>query len=283
MSAKRICVTGSRGFLGKALCAELAARHLTPVHFDHPQDVRDKRAIAKAVLGVDGVINLAGVLGTAETIGAEHEAADVNILGALNVMDCSIDFPLVQIATGHEGQLNPYAITKHCATELALSRARWTQQKIAVVRAYHVYGPGQKMCAPHGHSKVRKIIPSFIARALTGMPLEINGDGHQLIDLVYVEDVAKVLADALQGPYGEITEAGTGQSSSVLQTARDVLEAIPQSKSLIEHVEMRKGEPEGAVVIAIDPKCYRVWPFMLEETIQWYREELGRTVRFVAA
>jgi nucleoside-diphosphate-sugar epimerase len=106
--------------------------------------------------GVDAVINLAGVLGTAETIGEEYEAAHVNILGALNVFDVFRNVPIVQIATGHEGQPNPYAITKSCITGLALSRAQWMGQQIAVVRAYHVYGPGQKMCAPHGHSKVRK-------------------------------------------------------------------------------------------------------------------------------
>jgi UDP-glucose 4-epimerase len=270
---RRILVTGGKGFIGSRVCAELERRGDIPISFDHPNDVRDAAMLAMFA-HVDGVINLAGVLGTAETIGAEYEAAHVNILGALNVFDVFRNVPIVQIATGHEGQPNPYAITKSCITGLALSRAQWMRQKIAVVRAYHVYGPGQKMCAPHGHSKVRKIIPSFVARALTDMPIEINGDGLQVVDLVYVDDCGKVLVDALDGPYGEVLEAGTGSRTSVIDCAQDVIVACAGSKSRLVHGPMRKGEPEGAIVVAEDALCPNPWPYMLHETIEWYRKKL---------
>src|SRR3990167_2613029 len=183
------------------------------------------------------------------------------------------NIPMVQIATGHEGQPNPYAITKKCITDLALSLSQWTGQRITVVRAYHVYGPGQKMCAPHGKSKVRKIIPSFVARALTGMPLEINGSGKQIIDLVYLDDVAKVLVDALDGPYGQVIEAGTGMGTTVNEAASDVLQAT-HSKSIRVHGPMRNGEPECAVVVAMVPLCVHPWPHKLDETIEWYRAQI---------
>lgn len=270
---RRILVTGAKGFIGTAVCAELANRDAVAVHFDYPHDVRERRAF-RDYEDVDGVINLAGVLGTSETIGEEHEAAEVNILGALNVFDAFKGVPIVQIATGHEGQPNPYAVTKTCATQLAVCRARWTGQKISVVRAYHVYGPGQKMCAPHGVSKVRKIVPSFVARALTGMPIEINGDGEQVVDLVYLDDCAKVLVDALEGPYGEITEAGTGRATTVNEAAVDVIGRVPGTNSRVTYVPMRKGEPEGAIVVALDPKCPNPWPYKLSDTIDWYRKKL---------
>lgn len=271
---KRILITGSKGFIGRAVSTEIATRGMAPIPFDHPLDVRDRKALA-SIDEIDGVINLAGVLGTSETIGAEYEAAEVNILGGLNVFDTFKDVPIVQIATGHEGQPNPYAITKRCITQLALSRARWTAQKISVVRAYHVYGEGQKMCAPHGTSKVRKIVPSFVARALTGMPIEINGDGMQKVDLVYVGDVAKVLVDALAGPYGHVLQAGTGTPCTVLDAALKVLQHCKGSKSWIENKSARLGEPEGAVVVATEPLCWNQWPYRLEQTVAWYRKKLG--------
>lgn len=268
-----VLVTGAKGFIGAAVCRELVARGIVAVPFDYPNDVRNVEQLAKFAM-VDGVINLAGILGTAETIGEEHEAAQVNILGALNVFDAFRNVPLVQIATGHEGQPNPYAITKACITHLALSRAQWMGQKISVVRAYHVYGPGQKMCAPHGPSKVRKIVPSFVARALTGMPIEINGDGLQKVDLVYLDDCAKVLVDALQGPFGKVIEAGTGVTTSVIQAAHDVIEACGKKNPEIRFSPMRRGEPAGAVVVADVPMCPNPWPYKLAETVDWYRAKL---------
>jgi nucleoside-diphosphate-sugar epimerase len=129
-------------------------------------------------------------------------SSQVNILGALNVYDAAAarDIPVVQIGTGHKGQPNPYAITKACAEDLGLARAGVGGERIVVVRAFHAYGPGQKACAPHGRGTVRKIVPSMVCRALTGMPVQVNGSGDQAIDLVYVDDVAAALADALHAP-----------------------------------------------------------------------------------
>lgn len=270
----KILVTGGAGFIGKAVCEELRARFMQPIVFDGDADVRDAKAVERAMRDVQGVINLAGVLGTAETIGSEYHAAEVNILGAMNVMDAAKHIPMVQIATGHEGQPNPYAITKKCITDLALSRAQWTGQEITVVRAYHAYGPGQKMYPPHGKSGVRKIIPSFVARALTGMPIEINGDGLQQIDLVYVDEVAMVLVNALNSNYGKVIEAGTGTPTTVIDAAKTVISACG-SKSVIEHVKMRSGEPEGTTVVATDAMCPHSWPYKLSETIQWYRDQIA--------
>ena len=116
------------------------------------------------------VINLAGMLGTPELLGDERAACEVNIIGAVNVYDAAArrGIPVVQIGTGHKGQPNPYAITKACAEDLGLARARWLGEKITVVRAYHVYGPGQLPGPPHGPASVHKFFPTFACRALSG-------------------------------------------------------------------------------------------------------------------
>ena len=147
---KKILVTGSAGFIGRYVQDELIARGFIPVSFDHPDDVCDRIGLMVQMDGCSGVINLAGRLGTSETFGVEVETAKVNILGALTVADVAAKYgiPMVQIGTGHKGQANPYAITKACAEDLLLERARVTGDKVSVVRAFHAYGPGQKMCAP---------------------------------------------------------------------------------------------------------------------------------------
>lgn len=273
----RVLVTGGSGFIGSAVQAELRRRELEPVVLDLPWDVNDPRDVDEAVRVVDAVIHLAGRLGTAETFGDERAVAQTNILGALNVADACArrDIPMVQIGTGHKGQANPYAITKACAEDLFIGRAQVTGQRINVVRAFHAYGPGQKACAPHGSSPVRKIIPSFVCRALDGLSIEINGSGEQLIDLVHVDEVARVLVDALEGPWGEVLEAGTGHAITVNQAAGIVAKRCA-SDSAIVHVPMRAGEPELSAVVAIDPLCEHAFPWRLDEVIEYYAEVVAR-------
>lgn len=270
----KVLVTGGAGFIGKAVVNQLTATGHEPSVFDYRNgfNLSDMDDVHWQVDQVEAVINLAGVLGTEEMIGAEANAVEVNIAGAVNVYDAAAKagVPVVQIGTGHRGQLNPYAITKACAEDLGLARARWRGEKITVVRAFHAYGPGQKAFPPHGKATVRKIMPSFICRALTGMPLIINGDGDQLIDLVHVDDVAKTLVDAIGGPWGEVVEAGTGVATTVKETATIVRRAC-RSESVLLHVEMRDGEPEHAVVVASNPACLNPFPYGLEATIDFYR------------
>ena len=277
-----VLVTGSAGFIGGWVRDALHRDGHTMIPFDGGRDVRDPHIVAKVIDEdhADAVINLAGVLGTAETFGdGERHAADVNIIGAVTIFDAAAraGIPVVQIGTGHKGQPNPYAITKGAAEDLALARAQWKGERISVVRAYHAYGPGQKPFPPHGPSRVRKIIPSFICRALTRMPLEVNGDGTQLIDLVHVADVADVLVAAIGGPYGTVTEAGTGKATSAYSAATEVINRCG-GPSQIVHVPMRDGEPEGTAVVAKRP-TYLVhpWPWRLTETIVAYREYLEKS------
>lgn len=274
-----ILVTGSSGFIGKPTCNELAARGMTAIPYDLPSsDIRDVSALREIVrlTDVQGIINLAGMLGTPELFGHEAKAAEVNIIGAINVYDVAseVGIPVVQVGTGHKGQPNPYALTKACAEDLGLARAQWLGHEVTILRAYHVYGPGQPVGPPHGTASVHKFFPTFATRALTNMPLELCGTGEQLIDTVYVDDVAVALVDALAGPYGTVVEAGNGVPISVDQVAQDILSKIPTSSSTITTVAGRSGEPRDAVVVATKPVCNNLWPYKATETIEWYQEWL---------
>lgn len=281
----RVLVTGSAGFIGQHTVTELDRRSHVAIGFDRPLgDVRQIEQLGAAcrISEPDAIINLAGALGTPELFGHEHAAAEANILGAVNVYDLAaqMGIPVVQIGTGHKGQPNPYAITKACAEDLGLARAQWLGERIAVVRAFHVYGPGQKPGPPHGTASVHKFFPTFACRALTGMPLELCGGGGQLIDPVHVSDVAVALADAISGPYGTVTEAGCGKAFSVARVAADILAAAashPDDILPLAVVPARSGEPVDAEVVAVDPVCRNPWPYLVPETVDWYRQWITRS------
>jgi nucleoside-diphosphate-sugar epimerase len=281
----KVLVTGSAGFIGAHLRAELTRRGHKTVPFDRPSwDVRDldRLELVCRTSGAGAVVNLAGVLGTPELFGSEQRACEVNIGGAVNVYDVAsgLGIPVVQIGTGHKGQPNPYAITKACAEDLGLARARWLGEKITVVRAYHVYGPGQLPGPPHGPAGVHKFFPTFACRALQGQPLELCGGGGQLIDPVHVSDVAVALADAISGPYGAVVEAGCGKPVSVEQVAADIAKwAGGTIAAPIRAVRVagRPGEPWDAEVVAQAPVCRNPWPYLVGETVEWYRQWLTRS------
>ena len=85
-----------------------------------------------------------------------------------------------------------------------------------------------------------------------------------------IADVADTLVDALSGPSGRTLEAGTGVPVSVMQAARDVVEAC-RSGSEIVTGPMRPGEPHWSRVVAQEPHGNaRPWP-SLDDTISYYR------------
>lgn len=295
----KVLVTGGNGFIGRSVVNELRARDHEPVIFDRHQDtpdeftlgdVRDATAVTEAVAHVDGVIHLAGVLGTQETIANPRPAAETNLLGGLNVLEACTQYkvPLVNIAVGNWFEYSTYSISKNTIERFTVMYGRYRGLPGCSVRAYNAYGPGQSVAQPYGSSRVRKIIPSFVARALHSEPIQVYGDGSQIMDMIYVGDVARCLVTALEnGPAGgELYVAGTGRRTSV-QTVAELVRAEVSRRGTavnIENLPMRPGETPGSEVLA---DASRLVPGIrqdelitleegLRETVAYYRKVFGK-------
>jgi UDP-glucose 4-epimerase len=297
----KVLVTGGNGFIGRVTAAELQQRGHDPVIFDRADscfsaereiflgDIRDATAITEAVAHVDGVIHLAGVLGTQETIANPRPAAETNILGGLNVLEACSQYkvPLVNIAVGNWFEHSTYSISKSTVERFTVMYARYRSLPACSVRAYNAYGPGQSVAQPYGTSRVRKIIPSFITRALHHEPIQVYGDGMQVMDMIYVADVARCLVQALEnGPSGgALWVAGTGRRTTVREIAELVRAEVWRETGTgadIEYLPMRPGETPGSEVLA-DPD--RLVPGVdslisleggLHETVLYYRKLFGK-------
>jgi UDP-glucose 4-epimerase len=250
-------------------------------------DVRDRNLIASIMPEFDCVVNLAGLLGTSETLSNPMPSVETNLIGALNVFEAvrsvSIKQPMrcVQITVGNHFMNNSYAITKSAAERFALMFNKEHGTQIAVVRALNSYGPHQK------HAPVRKVIPNFILSALSGKPITVFGSGEQIMDMIYVEDVARVLLSAAEAPQvtlDTIVEAGTGRRTSVNEIAT-LVNGIAGNAAGVEHVPMRAGEPMDSEVVAdtrtlgslgISPLSFTTLEEGLQKTVQWYRADFSR-------
>lgn len=308
----RVLVTGGHGFIGTYICEELCMQGHEPLVLDHEKDrtpkgpwdiflgdVRDDVAVTEAAAHVDGIIHLAAVLGTAETIDNPRPSAITNIVGSLNVFEAAAQYnlPCVYAAVGNyfmrtEGA-GAYVITKSAAEDFVKMFNKHRNGKINVVRPMNAYGPRQSVAAPYGWSKVRKITPAFVCRALSGEPIEIYGDGEQVSDMVYVEDVAKCFVHALQlAGSGRVLDYPIECGPSVSATVNEVAECIGAESRLytghdyqLTHIPMRRGETAGAVVSADQSTLKRAgitWDFVTLEdgmarTVKWFAQNEGKT------
>jgi UDP-glucose 4-epimerase len=299
----RIAVTGGAGFIGGHVVDELIDQGHDPLIFDHhgrrhrPDvdlmlgDTRDDTAVTEMAAHVEGIIHLASVLGTQETIANPRPAVTTNVISGLNVFEagCQYDLPVVNIAVGNAGMDNPYSASKTCVESLGRMFAKDRGLRLNQVRAVNAYGPRQLMAAPYGHGRVRKIMPAFIARALTGVPIEVYGDGQQVSDMVHVRDVARALVNALEyaakGDVVPLAEVGPVVHHTVLEVAKLVNECarggVTDDRLDIGHLPMRPGETPGAYVtadtttlpaIGIDPAELIPLERGVLQTVAWFRE-----------
>lgn len=258
-------VTGGAGFVGSWVCDELRAKGHTPVVFDHRGrciaggmlgDVRDATAVHELAAHVDGMIHLAAVLGTAETIDNPLPSAEINIMGTLNVFEACAryDLPVVFAAVGNSGiGRGTYCVTKTCGEQFVDMYRQDRGLRVTAVRPMNAFGPRQSAPAPFGPSKVRKIVPTFTCQALTGRPVEMYGDGSQVSDVVWVGDVARVFVAALEAADGGVVPdhpVDVGQRDP--WTVREVAQAVGTCvwerygrRVTFLSKPMRPGEPSG--------------------------------------
>jgi nucleoside-diphosphate-sugar epimerase len=266
---RKVGVTGGAGFIGQYVCEELLSQGYTPVVYDHHNrnscldgcevflgDVRDEVAVMEFAAHVDGIIHLAAVLGTQETINNPRPAAMSNLQGGLNFLEActAYQLPGTYICVGNHWMDNTYSITKTMVERFVNMFNKNRDTRINCVRAVNAYGPRQLAASPFAESKVRKIIPSFVCRALSGLPIEVYGDGDNISDMVYVGDVAYALVASLKEAnkgivFDRVVECGPEEHFTVNQVA-ELVNIFTGNIQPVIHLSMRPGETPGVDVIA---------------------------------
>lgn len=292
----KVLVTGGAGFIGSYTVESLIAKGHEPIIFDHYNrqeqypcpvilgDVRDDVAVTEAMAHVEGWIHLAAVLGTQETVYNPRPAAQSNLMGGLNILEAASQYnlPGVYIGVGNHWMNNTYSITKTMIERFISMYNKERNTKVNIVRAMNAYGPRQRPVAPWGTSKVRKITPSFVCRALTGMPVQIYGDGSQVSDMVWVGDVADAMVIALEKAatgivFPEPVEVGPKHNLTVREIA-ELIVNLSNSTSELEFLPMRPGELANSVVKAnIDTLKY---VDMSEETLVNIEHGMTETINY---
>lgn len=245
----KIAVTGGRGFLGAALIEKINAGDAsTAVSFDLEDgyDIMDPDSLDH-LAGIDHVVHLAGMLGTAELFDEPARAINVNMIGTLNVLQACEKHGLgyTGITMPDSNWANVYQATKLGAMKLASAWHVNMGVPVSHVRAFNAFGPRQK----HGEGHPQKILPTFATEAYAKRPLPVWGNGLQCVDLVHSDDVAEMLLRALRFGDDEVFDAGTGCAMTVRRVA-EMVNTIAGNDRGIEYLPMRRGETPDTVIIA---------------------------------
>ena len=307
----KVLVTGAAGFIGSNLVTRLTEiaevrgiddlstgymRNIEGLDLDFIEgSILDEALLAKAVSGCDAIVHLAARPSVPRSIAEPLRSHEVNATGTLRILDAArnLNNPLVIVAssssvyganptlpkseTALPMPMSPYAVSKLAAEQYTLAWQYSYGMKTLPFRFFNVFGPNQ---APdHDYAAV---VPMFIASALRGDSLQINGDGLQSRDFTYVGTVCDVIADAVMkgishnGP----VNLAFGTRTSLMEVITNI-EKILDASLVRVHREERVGDvkhsqADNSVLMSLFPE---VVPVTLDEglrvTVEWLRSYLG--------
>ena len=139
----------------------------------------------------------------------------------------------------------PYSCSKGAADQYVRDYARTFNLRTVVFRQSCIYGPGQFAIENHGW------VNWFIASALAGREIRIFGDGRQVRDVLYIDDLIEAYRSAVKyesKAVGEIFNVGGGTNHSLsLRALLDLLKDNFNIKTERTYTTWRKGDTKAYV------------------------------------
>jgi CDP-paratose 2-epimerase len=241
-------------------------------------DVREATKLRGAIAGVDAVFHLAGQVAVPTSVREPRHDFDVNARGTLEVLEairdtrkrpalvftssskvygCLPDVPLRDIGSRWEPvdtslaargvdesrALDPrttFGCSKGCADQYVLEYARSFGVPATVFRLSSVYGLHQFGTEDQGW------LAHFLIRARAGEPITVYGDGKQVRDVLYIDDLVDAFVRAwsrIGVLAGRAFNIGGGpQSTLSLRELLLMIEGLRGRAPDVRHEDWRTGD-----------------------------------------
>jgi CDP-paratose 2-epimerase len=240
-------------------------------------DVRGPAAVASALRGVDTVFHFAAQVAVTTSLDAPFADAEVNVRGTLNLLEAARrqrrppavlftstnkvygsldDLELVErdgryepadplsrwgVAEGRPLSFcTPYGCSKGAADQYVVDWSRSYGVPTVVFRMSCIYGPHQQGNEDQGW------VAHFALNALEGESITLFGDGKQVRDILYVDDLVRafLIAEAHAADFaGRAFNIGGGPANAVsLLDVIDLLAELRGEAPALRHRPWRPGD-----------------------------------------
>ena len=306
----RAVVTGGAGFVGSHLCDRLLAEGWEVVCVDslltgnvdnlssalsNPRFSFVEANVSEGIsLGghVDWVLHLACPASPRDYLAYPIETLKVGALGTLQCLELARARGAGFLVTStsevygdpqvhpqpesYWGNVNPvgprsvYDEAKRYGEALTMAYHRFHALPVKIVRIFNTYGPRMRM-------NDGRAVPTFLAQAMSGDPITVDGDGNQTRSLCYVDDLVegiwRFLATDATGPLN----LGSQEEVTVLHLA-ELVRTLTGSPSEIVFAQRPTDDPQMRCPDITLARNLLGW-----EPATDLREGLLRTIRASAA
>src|SRR5262245_825499 len=239
-------------------------------------DVRDFAALRAAAADADVIYHLAGQVAVTTSVEKPRTDYEINAVGTFNLLEAARlsgrrpavvftstnkvyggmeDVVTVERITRYEYRdlphgvsesqpldfHSPYGCSKGAADQYVRDYARIYGLRTVVFRMSCIYGPRQFGNEDQGW------LAHFMIAALTGKPITIYGDGKQVRDVLYVEDLVRAFrlaVERIEDVAGQVFNIGGGPANTlaVWQEFREHLADLKGEKVPVRYDDWRPGD-----------------------------------------
>lgn len=257
-------------------------KNLSWLQEEYPQlkfikgDIRsDMRILGKAVEGVDVVIHCAAQVAVTTSVTNPRDDFEINALGTFNVLEavrqvnptaffiytstnkvyggleefkvhrrrgryCYANLPKGISESTPLDFHSPYGCSKGAGDQYTRDYSRIYGLKTVVLRQSCIYGPHQFGIEDQGW------VSWFTIAAILGKPVTIYGDGRQVRDVLYIDDLIGLFDLAITRSkivYGQVYNVGGGPANTLsLLELLDILERLTGRKIKRRYLGWRPGD-----------------------------------------
>lgn len=234
----------------------------------------------------DALINLAARAGVRASISNPHIYYNTNVIGTINLLELSNKYGIskfIQASTSSvygnldkqfkEDQITDFPCSPYAASKKSAENFCYTYHKIygidiTVLRYFTVYGPaGRPDMSPF----------RFIRWIYEGDEIVLYGDGNQVRDFTYVDDIARGTVLGLKELGYEIINLGNDNPISIKELIKTI-EKKTKRKATVVSKSMHPADVNATWANISKAKDILGWaPKVslnkgIEESINWYEE-----------